>query len=62
MIEFYSVVFTNKLGSIYEQIVIGTEQQVNDWAIKKASSYELTYDVSYMCSDKLDDIINLCNY
>ena len=70
MIKFYSVLFTNKLGHEDEQIVIGTEQQVNDWAIKEASIYGFTYDVRYMCSDKftyrcpdgLDNIKNLCNY
>ena len=62
MIKFYSVVFTNKLGHEDEQIVVGTEQQVNDWVIKEASNYGFTYDVRYICSDKLDGIKNLCNY
>ena len=62
MIRFYSVVFTNKLGHEDEQLVIGTEKQVNEWAKQEASNYGLVYEVKYVCSDKLDGIKNLCNY
>lgn len=62
MIKFYSVTFTNKLGHVKEQFAVGTEEQINNWAIKEASNYGFTYDIKYLCEDKLDGIKNLCNY
>ena len=61
MIKFYSVTFTNKLGKSEEVFTIGTYNQVNDWAIKESSSNGFTYDIKYVCTDRLDKIKNLCN-
>lgn len=62
MIKFYSVTFTNKLGHTQEQFVVGTEKQINDWAIAEASNYGFAYEIKYVCSNKLEGIKNLCNY
>lgn len=62
LVKFYEVEFTNSLGkSIYEKVV-GTEEQVNDWAIKEASANGVAYNVTYLCTDTLDGLKNLTNY
>ena len=63
MIKFYSVTFTTKLNKEREVVVIGTEQQVNDYAIREASGYGCYYDVKYMATDNVSGftVLNLCN-
>lgn len=61
MVKFFEVTLTNKLGKQASHKMIGTLQQVNDWAIGEAASYGCTYDVIYLCTDTLDGIRNLCN-
>jgi len=62
MTEFYSVVFTNKIGKESEQIVIGNPSQVNDWAIGYAASYGCAYTVQRVARyDMTGTIKNLCN-
>lgn len=61
MLKFYEVVFIT-FGKESVHRVIGTEQQVNDWAIKEASAMGAVYNVTYICTDTLDGIKNLGNY
>ena len=61
MIKFYSVVLTNKLGKEHETIVIGTEEQANDYAIKESSANGCTYDVRMVASYDCNGVKNIAN-
>ena len=61
LVKFYEVEFTNALGQSTYEKVVGTDEQVNDWAIKEASANGFAYNVTYLCTDTLDGIKNLAN-
>lgn len=61
MNKFYSIVLINKLGKEHETIVLGTQEQANDYAIKEASSNGCTYDVRLVATYDCNGVKNITN-
>lgn len=64
MFKFYEITFTNKNGNERYVPVVGSEQQVNDYAINEASKRGEVYEIIYQATGRYSHsscIVNLTN-